>query len=223
MNREYDANKIGIIYVVINKINHKMYVGQTIETLDIRMKNHLRAKKKTYFERALKKHGLSSFEFEEKRYKVENLDEEEIFWIKKLKTKAPSGYNLTDGGEGARGLKWSKEARKNHSINNPMRGKKLTAKHKKALMGYLVGHECSIETKRKISLNNGTRSRAHTEEAKKKMSLNSIKKAVRCIETGKVYKSGRSASQETGIHYVCISCACRKINKTAGKLHWEFV
>lgn len=47
-------------------------------------------------------------------------------------------------------------------------------------------------------------------------------KMVRCLETGMVYKSVRSASADTGIDYASIARCCRGVQKTAGKCHWEY-
>jgi hypothetical protein len=61
----------------------------------------------------------------------------EIIWIKKLNTKIPNGYNLTDGGEGTLGHKPSKEKNKKHSefmkklfIDNPHYSNNLKEKYK---------------------------------------------------------------------------------------------
>ena len=48
-------------------------------------------------------------------------------------------------------------------------------------------------------------------------------KPVRCIETQKVYASLKDADAQTGISRHCISNCCKGKQKTAGKLHWEFV
>ena len=45
------------------------------------------------------------------------LNEREIFWIAKLNTKVPNGYNLTDGGEGL--VNPSDETRAKMSANRP--------------------------------------------------------------------------------------------------------
>lgn len=47
-------------------------------------------------------------------------------------------------------------------------------------------------------------------------------KAVKCIETGIVYKSIIDAEKNTGINRICISQCCKNKQKTAGKLHWKY-
>lgn len=48
-------------------------------------------------------------------------------------------------------------------------------------------------------------------------------KAVRCIETGIEYESLKAAGERTGINCHCISNCCKGKQKTAGKMHWEFL
>ena len=45
--------------------------------------------------------------------------------------------------------------------------------------------------------------------------------SVRCVETGKVYKSTRAAWRDTGISYSHISEAASGKRKSAGGYHWE--
>lgn len=48
-------------------------------------------------------------------------------------------------------------------------------------------------------------------------------KAVRCVETGKVYDSSQTAMRETGIDGSDIRKCCKGQLRTAGKMHWEYV
>jgi len=65
-----------IIYKATNKINNKIYIGQTVGNLDRRVAQHLVSNKKN------------------------KLDFLEKFYINFFNSKVPNGYNLTDGGEG---------------------------------------------------------------------------------------------------------------------------
>ena len=55
----------GIIYKVTNKINGKIYIGQTIRTLKQRKECHIgestRNRKNTVFYRAIRKHKKNNF------------------------------------------------------------------------------------------------------------------------------------------------------------------
>lgn len=57
----------GIIYLATNKINNKVYIGQTINTLNKRKTNHYAAarneKDNLYFHRAIRKYGENNFDW----------------------------------------------------------------------------------------------------------------------------------------------------------------
>lgn len=94
-----------IIYRVKNKINNKIYIGQTIRNLDKRIKGHLKESKldksNRPFLNAIKKYGIENFEWEiiDKASTLEELDEKEIYWIKQLSSITPNGYNILGGGQ----------------------------------------------------------------------------------------------------------------------------
>ena len=90
----------GGIYFIVNKIDGKMYVGQTIRPLNVRFGKHCYAD--SLLGRAIRKYGREHFRCEILKHcasKAE-MDAWEKFFIAALKTKKPYGYNLTDGGEG---------------------------------------------------------------------------------------------------------------------------
>ena len=136
-------NSVPGIYYYKNKINGKLYIGQA--------KNlHERQKAIKYeryagpvFNNALKKYGLKNFEYGILTHcKIEELDYYETFYIKRLKTKIPNGYNMTDGGEGVRGVEWSEEKRQKYRImysgeNNPNFGNKWNEAQRKRASEYM--------------------------------------------------------------------------------------
>lgn len=100
------------IYKITNNINGKSYVGQSINIKD-RWKQHIY---KAYNEKeigynsaihqAFRKYGEENFSFDViELCKKEELDEKEIYWIKKLNTLSPLGYNILPGGQKYRSLK----------------------------------------------------------------------------------------------------------------------
>lgn len=102
---------IGIIYLITNKINSKVYVGQTICSLDKRWKEHLRGNGQCRaLSSAIKKHGkvnfniqiIESIEDEERSCLIDKLDTLERVYIKTYNSLSPNGYNLTSGGHTAR-------------------------------------------------------------------------------------------------------------------------
>ena len=93
----------GLIYKYTNKINNKVYIGQTRTKLKIRHYKHLhQLDDNTYFHRALKKYGEKNFILEiiEDNIPLERLDEREVYWIKFFDSYCTSGrgYNETKGG-----------------------------------------------------------------------------------------------------------------------------
>lgn len=82
-----------IIYKITNKTNGKSYIGQTTRKINCRVREH--KSKETLIGRAMKEHGEDNFTFEiiEKCNSHNELDEREAYWIKKLNTLHPKGYN----------------------------------------------------------------------------------------------------------------------------------
>lgn len=157
-----------IIYKVTNLISGKSYIGQ------------YSGNKQDYYgsgkliKRAIQKYGIENFKKEilEICSSKKQLDKREIFWIKKLNSKAPNGYNLTDGGEGFRGNHTEKTKQKiseNHADfsgkNHPMFGKHISEEHKRKL---IKSRKKPFWNKGKVALNKGSH---HTEEAKQKIRI----------------------------------------------------
>lgn len=96
---------MGIIYKVTNKINNKIYIGQTIQPLKNRIRGHISEAfntkniKNSPFHMALVKYGIDNFNIEEIE-RVDNslLNEREIYWINYYDSYY-NGYNATLGGQ----------------------------------------------------------------------------------------------------------------------------
>lgn len=95
------------IYKFTNKINNKVYIGQS-QNLEERYKAHKRNQMKmnlssynTKFYRALRKQGFENFDYEilefSDSFSKEDLDEKEINYIKEQNSQA-NGYNIQEGG-----------------------------------------------------------------------------------------------------------------------------
>jgi group I intron endonuclease len=101
-----------IIYKATNKINGKCYIGQTIATLEVRIKRHNNAKNRnTHFSKAIKKYGIDIFKWTilEFCYSEEELNEKEQWYIKYFKSFGEDGYNMCKGGNGTSGYLVSEE------------------------------------------------------------------------------------------------------------------
>ena len=77
--------KYGRIYIIRNTINNKVYIGQTISSINLRFRNHLSAARNGgdyIIGKAIRKYGESNFYVELlEECLVEELNEREKYWI----------------------------------------------------------------------------------------------------------------------------------------------
>ena len=121
------------VYKWTNKINNKIYIGQSIN-IEARKKAHLKSKKgksNCILHKAFKKYGIENFEFEiiAQNIPIQFLNLWETFYIKVFNCVQPNGYNIHPEGGSPRGYKWTneqKEKLKNIKKDkpNPFAGKK---------------------------------------------------------------------------------------------------
>lgn len=89
-----------IIYKITNIINHKVYIGQTVNSLEQRFKRHkqdaLSGRLDTHFARALRKYGAENFvaEIIDTAESQEELTQKEYYWIGYYHA-CEDGYNET--------------------------------------------------------------------------------------------------------------------------------
>lgn len=124
---QYNAEvpKTGLIYIITNDLNDKVYVGQTIKTLQNRLTKHSNDINipKDGINYAVKKYGLKHFTITllEKCLRTE-LDEKERYWIAYCNSYYPNGYNLTQGGQASLSAKLS-DLQCSECINLYLQGK----------------------------------------------------------------------------------------------------
>ena len=94
------------IYKITNLINQKSYIGQSVDIESRWIAEKTRAFNQssnsydTILSRAFRKYGISNFLFEViEECSKEQLNEKERYYIYSLKTLAPFGYNIADGGD----------------------------------------------------------------------------------------------------------------------------
>ena len=96
--------KFGKIYLITNDVNSKVYVGQTIQTLNKRFNGHCCYSKSDrssnmYIKRAIHKYGRDKFHITLiEECPLDLLNEREKYWIS-FYNSYNEGYNLTKGGQ----------------------------------------------------------------------------------------------------------------------------
>jgi group I intron endonuclease len=92
--------KYGIIYKITNKINGKIYIGQTTKPLNERWRYHCSSYACRALSTDIKIYGKENFLLEELNMcaSLKEMNILEKFYIKLLNTLYPNGYNLKTGG-----------------------------------------------------------------------------------------------------------------------------
>jgi group I intron endonuclease len=155
LNSFFIGYLMGCVYCATNQINFKKYIGKTTKKLSDRKKDHFYLatnNSQCAFHRALRKYGFDSFLWT-KLYDSDNEDElfvKEKEFIDKEKTFG-TGYNMTSGGEGISGYKFTEEGKAKISLSHrkrfildPCAGKKMSENANK-----LWGDPAYVEKKRK--------------------------------------------------------------------------
>lgn len=157
---------MGCVYQAKNKINGMCYIGKTLFELNYRKRKHIEASNRNspyYFHRALGKYDPSNFEWVILFVSNNDLElcEYEKYFIKTIGTMLPKGYNLTKGGDGIGGYRFSEDTKRKMSLLR--KGKKLSEETKAV-----------ISASKKGIPNKGHKGRSHSKETKVKIS-NSLK------------------------------------------------
>ena len=216
------------VYSHTNKIDGKKYIGITSQKKpEYRWRNGFGYVNNVYFYRAIEKYGWHNFVHEilYTGLSKEEAERLEIKLIEEYDSANPkNGYNIELGGNAT---------------------EKFTPEVRKKISQALKGHSVSEETKAKISAGNTgktspmkgkrfspefcrknseshkgipawNKGRPWTDEEKAKCGG----KAVKCVETGEVYRTAHEAGRSKGVNFSSI-CKCVKgERKTAGSYHW---
>lgn len=160
---------IGYIYKVTNKINGKIYIGQTIQSVKDRWHRHCgksgisKAELNTHFKRAILKYGKENFTIETIEVcDSTKLNDREKFYISYYNSYI-NGYNYTIVGQGdTKPFKTSEESETqiislyNYGFSLREIGREFNL-DKTTVKGILVRHNISIRTTRTYKLSSTDR------------------------------------------------------------------
>lgn len=192
-----------IIYKITNLKNNKIYIGQTVHSIESRWKGHLSKNSCCRFlKNAIIKHGAENFKIEEidGANNHDELNYKEWLWIHKLDSMVPNGYNLISGGNSRIP---SIETRIKRS--NSMKGKNT---YKRSLE--------QIEKLRNYQLG-----RKHSQETVDKRKIKVEVKIVDC-STGTIYESIKKAADLLGLNPPNISANLAKKSAFCGNCVFKY-
>jgi len=224
LNDESVYNNSYGIYMIINLINKKIYIGSTGRNFKIRECEHFSELKRgihysKHLQRSYNIHGKDNFKFIiiEIIEDTSILLEREQYYIDFYKSyKSSNGYNILPVAGSRLGFKAGKmsdatkiklrlaQQGKYCGKNNPMYGVHLTH---------------SEDAKRKIS--DSHKGKKFTKEHKKKLSDAQLKSVIN-IDTGEIFDSLTNAAISYNVGISSISYACSGTYKTASGYHWAY-
>lgn len=184
------------IYVLVNLINGKSYIGVAAD-ITVRLGQHARGRSdgEQRICQAIRKHGWDNFAVavidrsDDYRHAVNML--EPLYISKYGTTNRDVGYNVTEGGEGAKGYRHTAESRAKMSAL--AKGRKRSDETKAAIRAAQLGRTHTEETKAKIRVGHLGRKRGPlSEEWRARLSAvgKGRKLSPRAIESLRVTKRG---------------------------------
>ncbi len=176
-----------IIYKITNLINNKIYIGQTVKTLEQRWKEHLKSAKNNdhkHLYQSINYYGKNNFKIEiiDQANSIDELNSKEKYWINYYKSLDPNiGYNNIDGGI-ANPMNYN-NIKDYH--DSKMRSKEIREKISRTMKTLRQEKGFSQETRNKISQklkgNQHFKGKKRTKTAIQKTSK-SLFKSVYCID-----------------------------------------
>lgn len=223
-----------VIYLLTDTTNGKQYVGKTTGKLGKRIRQHRRTKH-TYVDRMIGAHGWENCTVEilDECATPAELNEREIYRIATLGTRAPNGYNLTEGGEGSSGYKFTQESIQRLSLSHRMyhivcveTGMIFdTAAEAAAWAGVqkaAIFRACNGISRTAGGYHWFYQEAPHLADHKPKVRENKNKRAVICVETGQIFESVSAAAKWAGVGKASIIRACNKKHRLVKGYHWQY-
>ena len=226
-------------YLITNVVTNKRYVGITSTSPEKRWKRHCADSKHStlLLHRSIQKHGTEAFTVTllEAYETKEEAFEGERRLIQAYDTFGVNGYNMTLGGDGLTGYRFTLAQRKQLSLNatgtqNPFYGKKhspatlkrMSESHKKT-----VHSQENSEKLSEIGRQNGLRNKGkkHTIEAKRRMSESRKKKIVQLDLSHQfvaIHESTLDAANTLNVKRQYIHNCLKNPTRKAANSYWRY-
>lgn len=193
-----------IIYKITNRIDGKIYIGQTKRSIEKRWREHCRSDSQCVrMHKAIEKYGKENFTVTQIDSAIdqEEANAKEIYWISFFDSaNKEKGYNLTYGGAIGN---FNDEVRKKMSQDRTGEKNNFFGKHHTVEMR-------KVMSEKKKGIYEGSN---HPKARK-----------VRCVDTEEVFDTIKEAEQRFNISHGKITTVCqhRYGRKTAGGKRWEY-
>lgn len=227
------------IYKIENLINHKIYIGQSID-IKTRWYKHKSSKDDLLIHRALQKYGSSNFSFDIiEECPQEELNDKEKYYIKYYNSLIPTGYNMTPGGNSGTGITRRKKVlqydlegnylKTFDSILEASRQTKINDSNIssccKGNRNYAGGFQWRYQDNNSLPLRNFILEQQLKVEKKKLKALKQKRIIIQLDFKGQEinrFQSCSEASRVTGIHLGNINACCNKKRDSAGGYKWIY-
>jgi hypothetical protein len=203
---------MGYIYKIQNKINNKIYIGKTVNTIQDRWLEHINEanhQDDTLLHKAIHKYGKENFYVDKiEECSCDILNEKEIYYIALFHSHmSEGGYNMTYGGEGT--TKYS--------------DKDILDLWAAGLRGYEIAEKLganpnTISQRLKFLVEDSAARKRYFESRKKSVIQYDI-----YGEPIKIWDSASNAEISLNIAKGAISKCCNKIASIAGDYLWKFM
>ena len=231
------------IYMIQNKVNNKIYIGQAVDIED-RWGEHRRGLRggyhdNTHLQRSWNKYGEENFEFTILLECDESdLNMYEEYYIFELMTYDPrAGYNKDYGGKSGRPTEETKRklSESHKGKHHSEETKRKMSEDRKGERNSMYSKHHSEETKRKLSEaskgeKNPMYGKQHSEETKRKMSEAKRKISKPLVQLDRnsneivnVFNSAMEAERQGGFDNSNISNCCNGKRKTHKGYKWMFL